>query len=384
MKVLVAPDKFKGSLTASEVADNLAVGLAHAGIDSRCLPLADGGDGSVDAAIAVDFTPQMVTVAGAIGTPQRCRIAIKGDMAVVEAASSCGLATLPGGRPRPLDATSLGMGQAIQHALRHRPRQLVLALGGSASTDGGTGMLAALGFTFHDADGRPLHASGRHLSRIDSVDASRAVNLNGVQIVIAGDVTNPLTGPTGAAAVYGPQKGATPADVEYLDAGLRNLVKAFVRSGYPEAAATAAVSGAGSAGGIGFAAMLLGARMVSGAEYFLDLLDFDSAIADADLVVTGEGSIDEQTAHGKLLTVLARRVRSVPVVAVAGRSTLPRERWASVGFGHIYTLGDYTDRDTAANSQLTRDLLARIGQQIGDTAPFGWYRAHPTPVQEVR
>ncbi|MEV2221035.1 glycerate kinase [Nocardia vinacea] len=367
MRVLVAPDKFKGSLTATEVAEHLAIGLTAAGMDSRRLPLADGGDGSVDAAVATGFTPHPITVAGATGTPRRTHIAVNGATAVVEVANTCGLLTLPRGRRAALDATSLGMGQAVGHALRHHPSRLVLAMGGSASTDGGMGMLAALGFTFADADGRQLRACGRTLPRIHTVDGSRAVQLSGVEIVVAGDVTNPLTGPTGAAEVYGPQKGASASEVRFLEAGIENLVNAFIRSGFPQARMLASASGAGSAGGMGFAAMLLGARMVSGAEYFLDLLDFDRYLADTDLVITGEGSIDEQTEHGKLLAILARRAHPVPVVAVAGHCTLPRSRWAHAGFGRIYTLGEYTDRDTATDPALSGALLTRIGQEIGRT-----------------
>ncbi|MBF4478972.1 glycerate kinase [Rhodococcus rhodochrous J3] len=368
MRVLIAPDKFKGSLTAAQVADHLATGLATAGIDTHLLPLADGGDGSVDAAVAAGFTPYPVTVAGATGLPHYGRIALRDATAVVEVAGICGLATLPGARTAALDTSSLGLGQAIGHALRHDPTRLVLALGGSASTDGGMGMLAALGFTFHDVAGRQLRVCGRTLPQIHTIDSSRTVNLAGTEIVVAGDVTNPLLGPTGTAAVYGPQKGATDADVRFLDAGLDNLVDAFVRSGYPHAREIANAPGAGSAGGIGFAAMLLGARMVSGAQYFLDLLDFDAALTDVDLVVTGEGSIDEQTEHGKLLAVLAERARPRPVVAVAGRNLLARHHWDSAGFRHIYALGDYTDRDTAGDPHLTGELLTRIGHDIGRTA----------------
>ncbi|WP_329416303.1 glycerate kinase [Nocardia vinacea] len=375
MRVLVAPDKFKGSLSAADVAEHLAAGLASVGIDCRQLPLADGGDGSVDATIAAGFTPHPITTAGATGTPHRGRIAVNATTAVVEVANTCGLATLPSGRTAPLDASSLGVGQAIEHALRHRPTKLILALGGSASTDGGMGMLAALGFTFYDAAGRLLRAGGRTLPQIDQIDASRAVNLSGIEILIAGDVTNPLSGPNGAAHTYGPQKGADPATVDYLDAGLDNLVEVFTNNGYPKARALADSAGAGSAGGIAFAAMLLGARMVSGAEYFLDLLDFDNYLTNTDLVVTGEGSIDEQTEHGKLLTVLARRSHPVPVIAVAGRNTLPRSHWQQAGFSRIYAISDYTDHNTATDRALTGELLTYIGHEIGrtnHTLPLGW------------
>ncbi|WP_280461541.1 glycerate kinase [Nocardia carnea] len=371
MKVLVAPDKFKGSLSASEVADRLAEGLAAAGVDSYRMPLADGGDGSVDAALAAGFTPHPVTVAGAAGTPRYGRIAVGHGTAVVEVADTCGLTTLPNGRKLPLDASSLGMGQAISQAMRYRPRRLVLALGGSASTDGGMGLLAALGYTFADASGVRLRGCGRSLGRVHTIDSSRAANLTGVEIVVAGDVTNPLLGPDGAAAVYGPQKGATDEEVRFLDTGLDNLVRAFARSGYPDAMAAAGTAGSGGAGGMGFAALMLGAEIVSGAGYFLDLLEFDRHLLGCDLVVTGEGSIDEQTANGKLPTAVARRSYPVPVVAVAGRNTLPRNRWVAAGFTDIHALGDYTDRDTAADPGLTRQLLTRIGRQIGWAAGYG-------------
>ncbi|MFI1460344.1 glycerate kinase [Nocardia carnea] len=371
MKVLVAPDKFKGSLSASEVAESLAEGLAAAGVDSYRMPLADGGDGSVDAAIAAGFTPRPVTVAGAAGTPRYGRIAVGHGTAVVEVAGTCGLTTLPNGRKLPLDASSLGMGQAISQALRSRPRRLVLALGGSASTDGGMGLLAALGYTFADSNGVRLRGCGRSLGRVHTIDSSRAARLSGVEIVVAGDVTNPLLGPDGAAAVYGPQKGASAGEVRFLDAGLNKLVQAFTRSGYPDAMAAAGAAGAGSAGGMGFAALLLGAEIVSGAGYFLDLLEFDRHLPGCDLVVTGEGSIDEQTANGKLPTVVARRSYPVPVVAVAGRSTLPPDHWGAAGFADIHTLGDHTDRDTGNDPGLTRQLLTRIGRQIGCAAAYG-------------
>ncbi|MCZ1075328.1 glycerate kinase [Rhodococcus sp. A5(2022)] len=367
VRVLIAPDKFKGSLTAAQVADHLANGLARAGRDCRLLPLADGGDGSVDAAVAVGFSPHQVTVAGATGLPHYGRIALGEETVVVEVANICGLATLPGGRTAAMDTSSLGLGQAIGHALRCHPKRLVLALGGSASTDGGMGMLAALGFTFHDVAGRQLRVCGRTLPQVHTIDSSRTVNLTGIEIVVASDVTNPLLGLAGTAAVYGPQKGATDADVRFLEAGLNNFVDAFVRSGYSGARKLAKIPGAGSAGGIGFAAMLLGARMVSGAQYFLDLLGFDEALTDVDLVVTGEGSIDEQTEHGKLLSVLTDRAHPLPVFAVAGRNRIPRNRWGNAGFAHIYSLCDYTDRDTTEDSHLTGELLTRIGYEIGQT-----------------
>lgn len=364
MRVLVAPDKFKGSLSAAEVARCLVLGLSASGAECRALPLADGGDGSVEAAVAAGFEAVPVTVAGATGTPRQGLIALRGDTAVVEVANTCGLLTLPGGRLRPLDSSSLGLGQALRQALRYEPRRIVLALGGSASTDGGMGLLTAMGFRFTDAAGRVLPPSGRALLDIAGVDGSAAVHLPTVELVLASDVTNPLTGPGGAAAVYGPQKGATPAQVRRLDAGLHRFVQTLSHNGFPEAPTLAATPGAGSAGGLGFAALLLGAHPLSGADYFLDLLDFDRHRSSADLIVTGEGRLDHQTERGKLPAAVARRAGPTPVVAVAGRRELPQTLWHRAGFTYVYALSDYTAADTANNPVLTAELLTRIGTDI--------------------
>ncbi|MGV9711907.1 glycerate kinase [Gordonia sp. NPDC003424] len=365
MRVLVAPDKFKGSLTAHEVAACLSQGLSSVGHTTTDLPLADGGDGSVDAAMAAGFRRHPVTVTGADGAPRTGSVAIGGTTAVVEIANLCGLATLPSTALRPLDASSLGLGQALKYVLAEGVDTVVLALGGSASTDGGTGLLHALGYQFRDATGALVDPGGRHLSRIAAVTAEDAVDLAGVRIIIAGDVTNPLTGPHGAAHVYGPQKGADAEMVRHLDTGLAHLTAALAASGFPTAPTLAQQSGAGAAGGIGFGALLLGADMTSGADYFLDLLDIDHHLAAADLVITGEGSIDDQTEQGKLLGVLAERVRPLPLIAVAGRSTLPRSRWQKAGFTAIHTLGEHTGLPTVDNPDLTASVLTTIGQQIG-------------------
>ncbi|QIS12892.1 glycerate kinase [Nocardia arthritidis] len=371
MRVLVAPDKFKGSLPAAAVARCLARGLAAGGAHPVELPLADGGDGSVAAAVAAGYTAHPVTVAGATGLPHRGRIAVRGRTALVEVADTCGLSTLPGGRPRPLDASSLGFGQVV----RHNPNRLVLALGGSASTDGGLGLLTALGVRCLDDAGHPVYPRGRALHTVARINMGSAVTLSGVDLVVASDVTNPLTGPNGAAAVFGPQKGASAAQVHRLDRGLTHLVDVLTDSGYPRARVLAAAAGAGSAGGIGFAAALLGARIVSGAEFFLDLLDFDAHLAAADLVITGEGCLDEQSTQGKLPTAVARRAAPTPVIAVAGRRTLSRSDWATSGFADVHTLAEYTSADTSRDPALTEQLLSRIGERIASSV-----RAAPKPV----
>ncbi|GAA1024541.1 MULTISPECIES: glycerate kinase [Amycolatopsis] len=353
MKVLLAPDKFKGSLSAAEVAAHLADGLADRGIDSHPLTLADGGDGSVAAALSSGFRPVPITVSGATGQLRRSVLAFDGTTAVVEVASTCGLQTLPDG-PAPLSASSRGFGEALGRAIELGPRRVVLALGGSASTDGGAGMLAALGAVFTDRHGRRMETlNGRTLPAVAAIDLPRL----DVEIVIATDVRNPLLGPSGAAAVYGPQKGAAPADIAYLNAGLDHFVQ------LADARSLADTPGAGAAGGIGFAALLLGGKIVSGADFFLDLLDFPTALRSCDLVVTGEGRIDSQTAEGKLAAAVARRSDGVPVIAVVGHSVLAREDAAALGLSAVHALTNYST-DPAADPRLSGELLRRIARTI--------------------
>src|SRR6476469_3040102 len=200
MRVLIAPDKFKGSLTAAQVADHLANGLTEAGAHSRTLPLADGGDGSVAAALANGFHPLTVLVHGATGQKHDSVVAYNDDTAIVEVANTCGLATLPGGVRAPMTASSYGFGEAIRAATTLGRGRLVLALGGSASTDGGIGMLAALGHRFLDRTCQLLDPSAENLNLIHRVDSSHAVDVGGIDLIVAGDVTSPLLGQTGAAA----------------------------------------------------------------------------------------------------------------------------------------------------------------------------------------
>ena len=364
MRFLIAPDKFKGSLTAAEVADHLAKGLVEAGAHTRTLPLADGGDGSVAAAIAAGFHPLPVDVHGATGHMHNGVVAFDLDTAIVEVANTCGLATLHGGVRAPMTASSHGFGEAIRAVLTLSRRRVVLALGGSASTDGGTGMLAALGYRFLDQAGEIVTPTAENLSRIHSIDSHEAVKLSGIEVIVAGDVTSPLLGLTGAAAVFGPQKGATEAQVARLDAGLENLVDAFMRSGIGTAEACAHAAGSGAAGGIGFAAMIMGATTASGAEYFLDLLNFDDLLNEADVVITGEGRLDHQTLQGKLPSAVALRAGPRPVIAVVGRNDLDAET-TQPHFAEVLTVADLAGTDTSHDPGHTAELLQRIGTHIG-------------------
>lgn len=248
--------------------------------------------------------------------------------------------------------------------LRRGARRIVLALGGSASTDGGAGLLAALGVTFRDANGHVVTMNGGTLRRIRSIDTSALADLRGIEILIASDVQNPLTGPHGAAAVYGPQKGAVPALVEELDAGLVHLVHQLSAAKYPNAEKLAAIPGAGAAGGLGFAGLVLGGRIVSGANYFIDLLDFETHLQGCDLVITGEGRMDDQTLNGKLPSIIARRAGSTPVIAVVGRSDISPAALQQMGIHAVHAVTDYTTGNPADDPNLTKRLLAELGRTI--------------------
>ncbi|MFD4976148.1 glycerate kinase [Streptomyces sp. NPDC058424] len=370
VSVLIAPDKFKGSLSADEVARAVERGLLEAAPHARVsrLALADGGEGSVAAACAGRFRREETVVTGPTGEPVTAGVAVHGHTVVIEAAAVCGLGVLPGGRKAPLTATSRGIGQAIQYALAGDADTIVLALGGVAITDGGAGLLQSLGAVLAREDGAPIGPGGRALADLHTVDLSDARSaLAGVDLVLATDVDNPLLGPTGTAAVYGPQKGASADDVRQLDDGLAGFVRQLETAGVTEAVSLAGVPGAGSAGGLGYAGMLLGGRVCSGADYFLTLLGADELLAASDLVVTGEGSLDAQSLSGKLPVALARRARrhGTAVHAVAGRCTLPAELSAP-RFRSVQALTDLTDQDCATDSALSARLLTQCGRTLAD------------------
>lgn len=363
-RYLVAPDKFKGSLTAREVADAIADGLHRAdpGSSTTTLPLADGGDGSVDAAIASGYQPHAITCRGALGATNHATIALKERSAVVEVASTCGLAAL-GDERDALRASSFGLGEAILAAATAGAREIVVGLGGSASTDAGCGMLAALGARFLDVAGRPFIPTGGTLSDIAAVDTTDIVWLSRVRLIGASDVDTPLIGPAGAAPTFAPQKGATPHDVDHLARGLEraaSILSTALQTISPDTPRT------GSAGGIGYAIAALGGHLVSGAEHFLGLVDFHDAARQADIIITGEGRIDDQTPHGKLVAAVCLAAPPADVLVVAGQSTLNPANAESMGIRAIVTVADQTDEDTSRNPELTRAILTQIGFGIAD------------------
>jgi glycerate kinase len=377
MRIVVAPDKFKGSLPAADVAGAVAAGLRAAlgGAEIVTMPVADGGEGTVDAAVAAGFERVPVVAAGPVGDPVRASYARRGEVAVVELAGVCGLARLAGPLA-PLTASSFGAGEMLRTALDAGARRIILGVGGSASTDGGAGLLQALGARVLDARGEDLgrETGGRRLAGGADLDAVAALDLAGLhrafrggsrsaELILAADVDNPLTGPDGAAAVYGPQKGASAAEVARLEAGLRRwaaVVAAAVGEDWSQK------PGAGAAGGVGFAALaVLGARMRPGIDVVLELTGFASRLAGADLVITGEGSLDAQSLAGKAPVGVARAAGrlGVPVVAVAGRNTLTADELAAAGIAAVYPLTDL-EPDSGRCHAEAAGLLRRVGQMI--------------------
>jgi glycerate kinase len=388
-KVLVAPDKFKGSLTAVEVADHLAAGLRAAAprVDVVKVPVADGGDGTLDAAVSAGYTRVPVTVTGPTGEPVDTAYAVHGTTAVVELADACGLQRLPGGRPAPLTASSYGLGDVLRAALDAGCARVVIGVGGSASTDGGAGMLVALGARLLDATGGPLAGGGGELGRLASVDLSRLHPAVGrAEIILASDVDNPLLGPRGAASVYGPQKGAGPQDVAVLEAGLAGWSRALANAaglppgplGHP----AADLAGAGAAGGVGFAALAaLGARARPGIDLLLELTGFPEKLADAGLVLTGEGSLDSQTLSGKAPAGVAAAARDegIPVVAVAGRCMLSGDELAAAGILAVFTLAEL-EPDLATSMRRAGELLERLARSVAEDWITGSAEAGRRPV----
>ncbi|GAA2109889.1 glycerate kinase [Streptomyces synnematoformans] len=343
-RVLIAADKFKGSLTAEQVAQRVTAGLHRVapGLAVEALPVADGGDGTVAAALAAGFERREARVTGPLGEPVRAAYALRAGTAVVEMAEASGLQLLPPGRFAPRTATTYGSGELLRAALDAGARTVVFGVGGSATTDGGAGMLAALGADLRDAAGEPVGPGGGPLADLARADLSGIdPRFADVELILASDVDNPLTGPAGAPAVYGPQKGASAADVEALDAALAHYVRVLEKAVGPRAAELARQPGAGAAGGIGYGALLgLGAVFRPGIEVLLDVLGFAAALARADLVITGEGSLDRQTLHGKAPAGVAAAARTAgkPVVAVCGGLSIDEAALRGAGIERAYAL----------------------------------------------
>ena len=372
MKIVIAPDSYKESLSALEVAQAVEAGFRQVFPDADyvLVPVADGGEGTVDAMVAATGgRKETVTVSGPLGEPVEAFYGLtgEGDTAVIEMAAASGLALVPPDRRNPLLTSSRGTGELIRAALDAGARRFILGIGGSATNDGGAGMVQALGARLLDLEGRELDGSGGDLARLERIDVSALdPRLAECRIEVACDVDNPLTGARGASAVFGPQKGATPEMVQALDANLARLARIVERD---LGVAVDAVPGAGAAGGMG-AAMLafFGATLKPGIEIVTAAVDLDDHVRDADLVITGEGRIDFQTVHGKTPIGVARVAKrhGKPVIGIAG------SLGAEVGVVHAHGIDavfsvlskpctlDEALRDAAANVELTARNVAAV------------------------
>lgn len=375
-RVVLAPDSFKGSASAAQVAAALARGVRSAlpRVEVVEHPIADGGEGTVDAVVRAGLRRVDATVTGPLGLPVRASYATDGSHAVIELATAAGPACLPGGRPdrrTALAATTRGVGELVRHALDGGATALTIGIGGSCTTDGGSGLLAALGARLRTADGTDVAQGGAGLLDVERLDLDGLdPRLLDAEVVVACDVDNPLLGPDGAAAVYAPQKGAAPDDVVLLERGLAHWAAVV-------AAATGAdrrdLAGAGAAGGVGFAlAAVLGARLARGAPILLEATGFRRHLGPGVLVVVGEGSFDAQSLRGKGPVGAARVARDAGcrVVAVAGSVAVSPEQAAAVGVEALFALTDL-EPDVARCMADAPWLLVETGGRVG-----AWWRMH--------
>ena len=359
MKILVAPDSFKGALSATEVAESLALGIEASGHGHTVekLPLADGGEGSLDVVVSAGFTEYQALVVDACGAPKQASYALHDGHVFVEAAQAFGF--IPNATPeQALGASSFGLGLLIADALRHNPHTVTVGVGGTAGTDAGVGALSALGWQFLDAVGKPVVLGGRGLAEIAEIRRPEPSDpVWSITWRVITDVVNPVVGPTGAAHVFAPQKGADGAAVELLDQGLLAFAR-LCDEGLSH------IPGSGAGGGLAYGWMAcLGASQASGASTLMSLVGCEEALRKADVVITGEGSFDHQSLSGKITGAVIEQARSagVPVVVVCGVSSdveVPDgvEVWQLIDKAH----------DTRDSLERTSELLVDVGRSLGE------------------
>ena len=349
MKIVVAPNSFKGSLSATQAAKAIARGVREVLPDAEVveIPVADGGEGTVEALVtAHNGTYEWVNVEGPLGDPVLASYGLieEGTGAVVELASASGYVLVSAAMRNPRKTSTFGFGQLLDAARKAGAKSVIAGIGSSATNDGGVGMAQALGYRFLDAAGRDLPRGGAALLRLERIDDSGLhPGWRSIEVLVACDVTNPLTGPEGASAVYGPQKGADPETVKLLDRALGRLGDIIERQ-YGKRVKD--IPGAGAAGGTGAGLMaFVDAKLVSGAALVVDASGFDKALAGAQLVITGEGRADGQTAYGKAPGEVARRAHAagIPTVLLAGTRGAGWETLLTKGFSSVTTLAQEGD-----------------------------------------
>ena len=372
MKIIIAPDSFKESVSASRCAQAIKAGFTSIFPQAECicLPIADGGEGTVEAMVeATEGKMVMLPVMGPMGDFVGAFYGLSGDghTAFIEMAAASGLMLVPPDERNPLQATSYGTGELIRHALDAGVRHIILGIGGSATVDGGMGMAQALGARFVDERGESVGLGGGALERLVNVDLRDLdPRLRECRIDVACDVDNPLLGERGAAAVFGPQKGACAGMVAVLERGLENYAQVLLAATGQD---VTAMVGGGAAGGMGAAArVFLNATLKSGIDIVLEAVHLEEALRDADLVITGEGRIDSQTIHGKVPVGVARVAKryNLPVIAIAGSLTadvgVVHEHGLDAVFSVIYSICtlDEALENAAENVRMTARNVAAV------------------------
>lgn len=365
MKIVVASDSFKGSFSTLEVADAIEKGIRdiHKDADIIKIPVADGGEGTVDSIVAgTNGRYEEVEVIGPLGEKILARYGIiYGDIAVIEMAEASGLTTVNEDRLDPLVATTYGTGQLIKAAMEKGLRKIYVGLGGSATNDGGAGMAQALGVSLKDKNGDEIGYGGGELNKVDEIDCSNLHPLlNKTEIIVISDVQNPLCGTNGASYVFGSQKGATDEQIKILDANLRHFGKKISEQIGKN---ILNIPGSGAAGGLGGGLVAFcNASIKSGIDKILDIMNIDQHLKDADLVITGEGQIDKQSIYGKVPIGVAKRAKKygVPVIAIVG----------SVGDGacKVYSHGIDLILDIIDKPMTLEESIENVGKLISKTA----------------
>jgi glycerate kinase len=375
MKIIVAPNAFKGTLTAPEAAAAISRGAREVFPEAEIVevPIADGGDGTAEALVtALHGEFRSVRVEGPLGDPVDARYGLvnSGRTAVVELAAASGLALIPSSRRDPTRATTYGFGQVLEAARQAGVTEVIAGIGGSATNDGGAGMAQALGYRLLDARGHDLERGGAALVRLQGIDSSGFDRgWRSVRVKVACDVSNPLTGPQGASAVYGPQKGADPDMVRELDAALARFAEVIERD---LGRRVADVTGAGAAGGAGAGLIaFLDAELVPGAPLVVEAAGFDEKLKGAALVITGEGRADEQTAYGKAPGEVARRAQAagVPVLLLTGSKGPGWEALTKLGVSSVVTLTEEGQDQNQALLEADR-MLTRAAVVACRTHPW--------------
>jgi glycerate kinase len=372
MKIIVAPNTFKGSLSATQAAIAIAHGVREVFPDAEVveIPVADGGEGTVEALVSAHKgSYEWINVEGPLGAPVLASYGLIENrrMAVVELASASGFSLVSPAARDPRKASTYGFGQLLEAARKSGVESVIAGIGSSATNDAGAGMAQALGYRLLDAAGHDLPHGGAALLRLERIDGSGLdPGWRAVKVMVACDVTNPLTGPEGASYIYGPQKGADPETVLLLDKALGHIAEVIERD---LGKRVADIPGAGAAGGTGAGLMaFLNARLVSGAALVVDASGFDRALPGAHLVITGEGRVDGQTAYGKAPGEIARRAQAagVPTLLIAGSKGKGWESLSMSGVTTVVTLAQETDTEGHNLSDLMRDagpVLTRAAAQ---------------------